>query len=502
MTQTEKTPNQNSEWLEPQTLIAAIDPLPYPIDAIPKIIRQAIEEVYGFTKAPLPMIASSAIAPLSLAAQAHINVKRTEKLTGPVALFFLTIADSGERKSTCDNFFMEEVKKYEKEQAKLANPLIDEYKAKIEIWEAKKNGLKERIKQDCKSGKPTDEAENALTELETEKPEVPRIPRMLYTDATPEALAYGIKNWPSTGIISAEAGAVLGAHGMNKDSIMRNLAQQNILWDGGSLKYDRRSSESFIVNGGRLTQYLQVQEATLHDFLDRSGKLARGTGYLARFLLSWPKSTQGSRSFSEPPTSWPALSAYNRRIAEILNKPVSFGDNMEFNPVIMTLNDTAKNAWIIFHDTIEKELVNGGELRDIRDVASKAADNAVRLAALFQMFDGDSCVISVDSFESASRIVFWHLNEARRFFSELALPSELVNAVRLNQWLVDYCLQKNTNFITRREIQRCITPNRLRKSELLDRALLELVNALHIRQVTIHRRKEIYLNPKILVTRG
>jgi putative DNA primase/helicase len=74
-----------------------------------------VEEVASFVKAPLPLVASSALAALSLAAQAHIDIKRAEKLHGPVSLDLLTIADSGERKSTCDGFFSSAIRQYQQE---------------------------------------------------------------------------------------------------------------------------------------------------------------------------------------------------------------------------------------------------------------------------------------------------------------------------------------------------------------------------------------------------
>jgi hypothetical protein len=40
-----------------------------------------------------------------LSASPHYDVMRAEKLTGPTGLYLLTIADSGERKSTCDGYF-------------------------------------------------------------------------------------------------------------------------------------------------------------------------------------------------------------------------------------------------------------------------------------------------------------------------------------------------------------------------------------------------------------
>jgi len=68
-------------------------------------------------------------------------------------------------------------------------------------------------------------------------------------------------------------------------------------------------------------------------------------------------------------------------------------------------------------------------------VASKTADNAIRLAALFQIFEGARGAVGLDCFESGSRIAAWHLNESRRFLGELSLPVELANAARLDRWL-------------------------------------------------------------------
>jgi len=84
---------------------------------------------------------------------------------------------------------------------------------------------------------------------------------------------------------------------------MRNLGLLNILWDGGRLSVGRKSSESFTVRGARLTISLQVQEEILRSFIEQSGTLARGSGFLARFLLSWPESTQGKRPYSKVPKS-------------------------------------------------------------------------------------------------------------------------------------------------------------------------------------------------------
>ena len=495
----ENAPTGDSEgnsWPDPQPLAVKIDPEPYPLDALPVPIRAAVEEVVGFVKAPVPMVASSALAALSLAIQAHADVKRAEKLTGPVGLFLLTIADSGERKSTCDGFFTKPIRDYEEAQAEAAKPALKDHRAGIEAWEAKRAGVKEKIRHLAKTSKPTADMESALHDLEHDKPEPPKIPRLIYADATPEALAFGLaKQWPSGGVVSAEAGIVFGSHGMGKDSVMRTLSTLNQLWDGSSLIIDRRSTESYTVRGARLTVALQVQEPTLREFFTRSGALARGTGFLARFLVAWPESTQGQRPFTEAPENWPALAAFHRRIAAILDQPDPIDDDGALTPPMLPLTPEAKAAWVEYHNEIERDLSSGGDLYDVRDVASKSADNAVRLAALFQMFEGMGGAIGLEAFEGASRITAWHLHEARRFYGEIALPAELADAARLDRWLIEYCQREGTHIITTREAQR-LGP--VRDKGKLATALRELEELDRVKVAQDGRRRSIKVNPALV----
>lgn len=489
-------------WPEPQPLTESIAPEPYPLDALPETLRYAVEEVQGFVKAPPPLVACSALAALSVAAQALVDVKRAEKLTGPSGLFFLTIADSGERKSTCDGFFTKAIREYECEQAELAKPELEKYRADIAAWEAEKSGITEAIKAAAKKNEQVDVDENKqrLERLENRKPEPPRIPKLIRGDDTPENLAWALmKEWPSAGILSSEAGLIFGAHAMGRDSIMRNLGLLNLLWDGGSLSIGRRTSESFTVRGARLTVGLMIQEATLQSFFDRSEGLPRGTGFLARFLVAWPESTQGTRTFTEAPQAWPALARFNRRIAEILAHPVRLEQDGSLAPEMLETDPSAKALWIKLHDTIEAELRSGGELYDVRDVAAKTADNAVRLAALFHVLEhGPSGAIGATTFEGASRIAMWHLTEARRFFGELALPEEQTDAARLDAWLIDQCRKQGVASFSRREIQRNITPSRLRDGKRLAQALRELQDLGRLRELTEGKQKLLHINPALL----
>ncbi|MDP2201764.1 MAG: DUF3987 domain-containing protein [Methylicorpusculum sp.] len=335
--------DDGKHWPKPQALTAKMDPEAYPLDALPDMIREAVDEVAAFVKAPLPLVAGSALGALSLATQAHCDIERAPGLSGPAGLFLLSIADSGERKTTCDGFFTKPICQYEAERALLAKPLMDDHVAELAAWNAERDGLLLAIKDAGKKNKPTQNLREELKNLEHGKPEPPRIPRLILGDETPENLAYTLaRKWPSAGVVSSEAGVVFGAHGMNRDSVMRNLGLLNVLWDGGTLSIGRRSSESFVVQGARLTVALQIQETTLRAFFDKSGGLARGTGFLARFMLAWPESTQGFRPFTDPPETWPKLMRFNQRITSILNTDAPINEQGELLPTILTFTHAAK----------------------------------------------------------------------------------------------------------------------------------------------------------------
>ena len=484
-------------WPKPQPIAASFEGLPYPLEALPEPILAAVGEGLACTQAPIPLVASAALSALSLAGQHLANVRRAPMLAGPCALYFLSINDSGERKTTVESLFLAPIREWEKEQAAAWAPVVKGYEAELAAWEAERNGIRDRIKSLTKAGKSAAEASAALVAHAAGMPLPPRVPRLLYQDVTPEALAWSLASgWPCGGIASSEAGTVFGGHSMSKDSITRALSLLNQLWDAAApLNVDRRTSESFSVRSARVSLSLMIQEPTFLDFLERSGALARGSGFLARLLLAWPESTQGSRFYLDPPHGTPALSAFNARLAGLLAYPLPVDESNILTPPELALSPEARKAWIGFHDAIEAELGEGGEMRMVRDVASKSADNAARLACLFHLFEqGPSGEISPDHFDRAARIAAWHLSESRRFFGEVALPLELADAARLDRWLFEYARRERTATLTTGEAQR-LGP--VRSKERLAEALTSLSELDRLRVVREGRRKVIHLNPAL-----
>jgi putative DNA primase/helicase len=134
----------------------------------------------------------------------------------------------------------------------------------------------------------------------------------------------------------------------------------------------------------------------------------------------------------------------------------------------------------------------------VRDIASKTADNASRLAALFQYFEDGSLVIGAEAFEAGSRIAAWHLYEARRFYGELAVPEDVADAVKLSSWLVQYCQRMQVESIAMTKTMQLCTPAKLLKKDVLQRAIVQLVDAGHIKFDQDGKVKTIRVNPALV----
>jgi hypothetical protein len=132
------------QWEEPQDLL----PCPpggyqeFPIESLPALLRDAVIEVQTYVEAPTAL--SSALSALALAGQASVDVRRDSMMSGPSSLFMMTIAESGERKSTTDNYFLIPINEFEKSEAVRLGPEIT--KAKSDLLAFRANGRVSLIK--------------------------------------------------------------------------------------------------------------------------------------------------------------------------------------------------------------------------------------------------------------------------------------------------------------------------------------------------------------------
>ncbi len=468
---------------------------PFPVSAFPPIAYNAIMEIQRNTQTPFPMIASSMLGALSLVIQDKVDVRRMEGLTGPCSLFLLTIAESGERKSTVDKLFIKPIRDFEASQAIAMKPELEKYRAENAIWKEKRKGILLAIRANTKQGEEADvpDLEQALNELEANEPIEPKVPQLIINDATPEAIAYDLyKEWHSAGIMTDEGTVALAGR------TTHNLAMLNKYWDGDPFHVRRKTATSFIVKDARLTISIMVQPKTFDNYLCKQGSLARDNGNQARFLVSQPYSTQGTRFIQNSNPSWQNLTVFQNRLSEILNSTLPDASNNTSGRTMLKFSPEAQNSWIYFYNRVETDLISGGYLDDVKDGASKIADNLARIAALFHYFEGNQGDISLDTMDRAAAVCEWYMHEFKRLFASTPeVPIEILDAALLEKWLVKFCQRYPWGIELKKNVIAQLGPNQLRISKLRREAALYVLSTQNkIRQVQRGKTKWVQLNPE------
>ena len=383
------------------------------------------------------MVASSALAVVSLAAQGLADVARDDRLCGPLSLNFLVIAKSGERKTAADKALGAALTTWESERADALREDIKLNRAALDCWAAEQEGLKAAIKAAVR--KKPEEVEGLrmrLTDHALTKPAEIIAPRLRYEDVNPQSLAFMLATGhPSAALWSDEGGMVTGSHGMGKDSLLGYMAGLNRLWDGGSIHHDRKQAQSVHLEGRRLTVSLMVQPLVLRELAERSGGLTRGSGFLARYLVAAPMSTMGERLYRESPKGMPRLATFHTRIRELLDSPLPKDDQGRLSSPVLPLSPDAFKAWRKYHDEIERELKPLGEYETVCDFAAKSAENAARIAGCLHVFEGAEGAIAQDTMRRAKVFARWYLREALRALDVLDEPQAWADARLLDAWL-------------------------------------------------------------------
>ena len=180
---------------DPQPLFRKpIPPAPFPIEALTSILQDAVCAIVDKTKAPMEIAANSVLAVAHLCTQ-HIANVSVAGMDHPNSNFFVTIAKSGERKSTVDALALRAVREFEKQESIEYETKYDEYKAEKEAHEA----VKKQITSSKNRKKSQADIADELMELTEPRP--PRRPIIVFENPTFEGLCklYEIGR-PSVGI--------------------------------------------------------------------------------------------------------------------------------------------------------------------------------------------------------------------------------------------------------------------------------------------------------------
>lgn len=398
-----------SNWPELQPIPDAVDQASadFPFAGLGPVLGAAAQSIAAHVQAPDALAAGSVLSMASLACQPHADVLLPHGQTSPLSLFVLTSADSGDRKSATDSVAGVPVEEVRREQAR-------QFAEEMEAFKAERPGPG----QDREAKKPVGKS-------------------LTIGKATVEGLHALLKNQSHIGLFTAEGAEMLGGHSLREDRRSAGLAWYLKAWSGETLDTLTRGDGLSILLGRRVAMHAMVQPILLRQLLQ--DPLARGQGFLARCLISEPRSLAGTRLFRRSGGVPAEAQRFYASIRALLHRQLPFhpgGDGLELMPRQIGLSDAATALWIEFYNHVELQQASGQALSLAKAFASKAAEQAARIAAICTLVENpDASEISEETMAGAVQVASYYLVEHLRLTGS-SLEDQRTGQIRtLLSWL-------------------------------------------------------------------
>jgi hypothetical protein len=456
----------------------------YPIDAMSPKLLAAARAIIDKVQVPPAIAANSVLAAASLGVQPYIDVELPTGEVIPTSLFVVTVASSGDRKSSCDKLALRAVRQREREMRDTYRDGEAGFKADLLAYQT--------ARKKATTGKKTRDQIKEEIEACGPEPVAPAQPILLSDEGTLQGLQkLFAEAMPSLGLFSDEGGQWLGGHSMSEENRGATGAALSKLWDGAPIKRIRGGDGVSFLPGRRLALHLMVQPRIARRLFGDPD--LKDQGLLSRILISQPSSIKGDRPWREPDAVSNAdLERYDNRLWRLLSDPLPMDiDTRELRPKTLRLSDEAKALFVGWHDAVERDLRPGGAYEDVAGFAAKLPEHSVRLAAVMAYFEKpDVPEISALALSCGIKLAQFYANEALRVLGLGAAADDEENADQLISWIRG----KDHTIVGKRWLAQNAYPRNLRNKSVLDRSIEILLENKHL--VTIKNGAEMSIDGK------
>jgi hypothetical protein len=406
---------------------------PFPLDALGAVLRAAAEAIVDQVQCPDAIAGQSVLGAATLVVQGHADIELPTGEVRPLSSFFISVAASGERKSTADQIALWPIRKHEKAMREVHEADLLTYGNLLAAWESQRRQI-----LGGKQHKSREAKERALEELGP-PPLAPLDPLLTCPEPTFEGLCRLLQRGrPSVGLFSTEGGQFIGGHGMNDENRLKTAAALSGIWDGEPIKRVRAGDGVIIMPGRRVAMHLMVQRVVAGRLL--GDPMLADQGMLSRLLVSAPDSKAGTRVWREPkPESGVAVRRYGARLLSILEAPAptAAGKPNELEPRPLSMFGEARESWIEFANHVEAQIGQNGDLAPVRPLANKLAQHAARLAAVLALVDDlEAPCLSKAHLERGIVLAEHYAAEALRLVQVGAIDHDLGLAEEVLSWLL------------------------------------------------------------------
>lgn len=194
---------------------------------------------------------------------------------------------------------------------------------------------------------------------------------------------------------------------------------------------------SLTLRGRRFNTHIMAQPGVVRDLL--ADPMAEDTGFLARFLITQPPSTIGTRFHANAKNNPAPLAAFDARLTIILETPMNFDEKSgALDTRFLPISKDARAILIKFLDDVEVEMQPEGIYSDIKGSACKAAEQAARIAGVLTLWaDLEAREVSGITMANAVDLAQYYLDEALRLSNAAIVSLDIARAERLRVWLLD-----------------------------------------------------------------
>jgi len=196
----------------------------FPIEALNPLLMHTAIAIADRAQCPIDFAACSLLAVSSLATQGHVYVITPKRTMTPLSLHFLTVARSGERKTTADNLAIEPVMRWQKQYADRYEEMRKKHKRNHDLWD--------HAYEKIVSNNHSPEMKILQIAQLGPEPEPPLKPIRICGDPTIEGLVkLFLTGHPSIAVFSSEGGQFIGGYGLNKENRLKTAAWFSEIWD-------------------------------------------------------------------------------------------------------------------------------------------------------------------------------------------------------------------------------------------------------------------------------
>lgn len=398
---------------------------PFPVEVFPEWARTLIEQVAIATQTPADLPAMVLLAALAAASGGRVIAVPHSGWEEPTNLFVAVAMPPASRKSPVFRLMVEPLRLAERGLMTEAHETIVTRRAEKLAAEAQARALLTEASKLSGADADNKRGEAVTAQLLADAVNVPTPPRILASDATPEAL---------TTLLSTYGGriAVLSAEGGVFDQIAGRYSGKPALdvylngHAGDALHVDRIGRAPEFIARPALTIGITTQPSTFRA-LARVRDI-KGRGLLGRFLWSMPPDNIGYREVATPAVEGAVLDTYTDRMVALTESLAGW----EGDPFRAPFNVPAQVAVSEYGREVEVWLRDGERLGHVREWGGKVVGAVVRIATLLHLatHEGEAWRSSItpDEVEAARAVGDYLTAHALAVFAFMAREEPATNA--------------------------------------------------------------------------